>query len=96
MDRNEINKRIKSILVEDLFVADSPEGIADTAAIGSDLGLDSVGFVELATIVGELFEIKISDTDISQGHFADVQILTDFILARLKGKSATPMEVAAE
>lgn len=87
MDKKEISERIKGILVDDLFVADSPEEVKDNSELGTDLGLDSVGFVELATIVGEIFEIDVADTDVGEGHFTSVDKLTDFIHARRTAKA---------
>ncbi len=82
MERKQIIGQLKKILVEDLFVGDNADDITETKHLGTDLGLDSVGFVELATIVGETFEIKILDQDLGQGYFATVDKITDFILAR--------------
>lgn len=39
MDKKEISERIKNILVEDLFVADSASEIEDEAELGTDLGM---------------------------------------------------------
>ena len=83
MEKKEISDRIKSLLVEDLFLADSVDEISGSAELGTDLGMDSIGFVELATLVGEVFEIKVADTDIGDGHFTSVDKLTEFVAARL-------------
>lgn len=83
MKKKEISDRIKILLVEDLFLADSADEISGSAELGTDLGMDSVGFVELATLVGEVFQIKVAETDISDGHFTSVDKLTEFVAARL-------------
>lgn len=49
---------------------------------------DSVGFVELATIVGEIFEIQVSDSDVGEGHFTTVKSLTDFVFSRKTEKAS--------
>lgn len=79
MEKNEIIQRLKTMLVEDLFVADQVDDIDIDGELDNDLGLDSVGFVELATLVGETFDIKISDADIGEGHFTTVSRLATFI-----------------
>lgn len=89
MEKKEISDRIKNVLVEDLFVADSVSEVGDKDELGTDLGMDSVGFVELATIVGEIFEIKVNDTDVGEGHFQTVEKLTDFVHSRVHAQSAT-------
>ena len=83
MNKGEISDRIKRMLVDDLFLAGSTDEVADEADLGSDLGLDSVGFVELATIVGEVFQIKVTEADIGQGVCRTVQRLSDFVLSKL-------------
>nr|WP_092067873.1 acyl carrier protein [Dendrosporobacter quercicolus]NSL46821.1 acyl carrier protein [Dendrosporobacter quercicolus DSM 1736]SDL65143.1 acyl carrier protein [Dendrosporobacter quercicolus] len=89
MEKKEISDRIKSLLVEDLFLADSVDEIAGSAELGTDLGMDSVGFVELATLVGEVFGIEVADTDIGDGHFTSVDKVTEFVVLKAKwqGKS---------
>lgn len=82
MERKHIVAQLKKILVEDLFVGDTTDDIAETSHLGTDLGLDSVGFVELATIVGETFGIQILDGDLGKGHFTTVEQITDFVVAR--------------
>ena len=52
-DKETIVKELKKILVEDLFVS-IPEGeIKLEDSLSSDLGVDSVGWVELVTILEE-------------------------------------------
>jgi acyl carrier protein len=94
MEKDEIRKRIKAILVDDLFVADSVDDIGDDAKIGSDLGMDSVGFVELGTIVGEVFNFQVDDTDVGERNFDSVTSLTDFVHKRLQER-AEPLGVEA-
>ena len=88
MERKQIIGQLKKILVEDLFIGDTPDEISETSHLGTDLGLDSVGFVELATIVGETFDIKILDEDVGKGHFTTIEQITNFILARQAETSA--------
>ena len=79
MDNDEIVQRLKRILIEDLFVADSPDDINIDSSLDADVGLDSVGFVELATLVGEAFNIQISDQAVGEGHFGSLRQLSEFI-----------------
>jgi acyl carrier protein len=85
MDKEEIVQRLKRILVEDLFVADSPEDINIDNSLEADVGLDSVGFVELATLVGEAFNIEISDETVGEGHFGSLRQLSEFIHKQVAG-----------
>lgn len=83
MKKDEIIHRLKNILVEDLFVADSVDEIDIDSELGNELGLDSVGFVELGTLVGEIFNVQVTESDIATGHLTSVSRLTDFIYGRL-------------
>ena len=59
-DKETIVKELKKILVEDLFVS-IPEGeIKLEDSLSSDLGVDSVGWVELVTILEEKYGIEIT------------------------------------
>ncbi|MGY4304489.1 acyl carrier protein [Bradyrhizobium sp. USDA 4369] len=86
MENDEIVQRLKRILVDDLFVADSPDDIGLDSALEADVGLDSVGFVELATLVGEAFNIEISDETVGQGHFGSLRQLSQFIRSQVASR----------
>lgn len=79
MKKDEIIQRLKNVLVEDLFIADSADEINIDAELGNELGLDSVGFVELGTLVGEIFNVQVTESDIAAGHLTSVNRLADFI-----------------
>src|SRR5207302_8202905 len=62
-DKETIVKELKKVLVEDLFVS-IPEGeIKLEDSLSSDLGVDSVGWVELVTILEEKYGIEITGED---------------------------------
>lgn len=90
MDRAQLLSQLRRILVDDLFVGMPSEEIKETHELGSDLGLDSIGFTELATIVGDLFKVEAGDKEIGEGHFATLKTLCDFILgqAQKQGQAA--------
>ncbi len=79
---DEVQKRLKRILIDDLFIEVPEDQIKPDNSITTDLGLDSIGFVELATIVRERFNISIDDKDLTSGHFATIQSLSEYILSR--------------
>ena len=60
MDRSEIAKRAKEILVEGLRLEIEPEDIVDSEAIfGEGLGLDSIDALEFVVLVEEEFDIAV-------------------------------------
>jgi acyl carrier protein len=78
----EVEQQLKRILVEDLFCEVPEDEIKPDNSIATDLGLDSIGFVEFATIIRERFNIEIDDKDLTSGHFATIKSLSEFILSR--------------
>ena len=57
--KEQIAAELKKILVEDLFVEIPIEKMKDTDSLSSDIGLDSVGQIELVSIIEERYGIKV-------------------------------------
>jgi acyl carrier protein len=90
MDRDEIKRSLKRLLIDGLRLQDlRPDDIEDAAPIFVDgLGLDSVDALELVVLVEEKFNIQIPDEDVGKRAFASIEALTDFVsteLARVDG-----------
>jgi acyl carrier protein len=88
MERAELQDQLRKILVDDLFVAVPAEEIQPQDELGPKLGLDSIGFIELATIVSDQYHIKADENDVAEGHFTTLEKVCDFILARRSGSRA--------
>ena len=82
MDKQSVMQQLKSVLTEDLFVAVPVDQIKETDSISNDLGLDSVGFVELSTIISEKYGIQVEDSALADGHFATLAVLYDYMVSR--------------
>jgi acyl carrier protein len=90
MDRDEVKRSLKRLLIDGLRLQDlRPDDIQDAAPIFVDgLGLDSVDALELVVLVEEKFNIQIPDEDVGKRAFASIEALTDFVsteLARVDG-----------
>jgi acyl carrier protein len=57
--KEEVTTELKKILVEDLFVEIPTEKMKDTDSLSTDIGLDSVGQIELVSIIEERFGLKV-------------------------------------
>ena len=80
MNRNEIAKRAKEILVEGLRLEIEPGDIVDSDAIfGEGLGLDSIDALEFVVLLEEEFDIALPDEDVAKAALASIDALTDFI-----------------
>jgi acyl carrier protein len=82
-DKETIVKDLKQILVEDLFVSIPENEIKLDDALGEDLGVDSVGFVELIAMVEDKFAIQISENEAASGNLRTLDRLSDVILAKI-------------
>lgn len=74
-----IEDDLRDILIADLFVEFEKERILSTHSFRQDLGIDSLGFVELKEQVERRFGIVISEDDFTPENFATVASLTSLI-----------------
>lgn len=70
---------LRDILIEDLFVELPKDKILSTYSFRQDLGIDSLGFVELREQAEKRFRIVISDEDFTPENFATISSLTSLI-----------------
>lgn len=91
LNREELKKRLKVLLIEGLKLEDKrPDDIDDAAPIFVDgLGLDSIDALELVVLIEEHFHVTIPDEDVGQMAFASIEALADFI-AQNQGALAPP------
>lgn len=83
-DRAGILQRVQSELAR-LLKLESPDAIAEATKLGEDLGVDSLGMVDLVIVIEEAFQVKLSsDTDLSKVRTVGdmVDLLQDLIAAR--------------
>ena len=85
MDRNELKRSLKQLLIEGLRLQDlRPDDIEDGAPIFVEgLGLDSVDALELVVLVEEKFNIEIPDEDVGKRAFASIDALTEYVSGEL-------------
>ena len=74
-----IEDYLRDILIEDLFVEFEKDRILPTYSLRQDLGIDSLGFVELREQVEKRFSIVISDDDFTPENFSTLSSLTSLI-----------------
>jgi acyl carrier protein len=76
---NDIDRAIASILVTDLFVEVPEDRITPDDRLRGDLGLDSLGFVELRVQCENTFGITISDDDFTPENFTSIRTIADLV-----------------
>ncbi|MCO5994308.1 acyl carrier protein [Actinoallomurus rhizosphaericola] len=81
----QIEDTIKEILVTKIYVEVSPDEISLGDHFHRDLGVDSLGFVELRSEVEEQFGIVVPDDDFTPDNFMSLETLVAYIE---KGRAA--------
>ena len=89
MNTDDAKTMLKKIMIDELFIEIPEAKIKDDDAIGTDLGLDSVGYVELATILRERLGVPIKESDVTSGAFATIGSLAEFIVSSSEMKCPT-------
>jgi acyl carrier protein len=74
-----IEDRLRDILIEDIFVELDRDRILPTASLRQDLGIDSLGFVELKAQLERRFCIAISEDEFTPENFSTIASLADLI-----------------
>jgi acyl carrier protein len=76
--------KLRSALVNDLFVELPAEKIGLDDGLQTVVGLDSIGFSELRILCERKFNVQIEDADYSPDNFSSVRRLANLVL-RLQG-----------
>lgn len=74
-----IEETIKDILVTKIYVELNPNDISADDHFHRDLGVDSLGFVELRASVEDQFGITVTDEEFTPDNFMSVGTLRDFV-----------------
>ncbi len=74
-----IENHLKDILIKDLYIEHEKNKILPTHSFRNDLGVDSIGFVELKSQVEKQFSIVIHDDDFTPDNFSTISSLTELI-----------------
>ncbi|WP_084908279.1 acyl carrier protein [Burkholderia ubonensis] len=81
-----IENSLKDILIEDLYVEVEKDKILSTHSLRQDLGVDSLGFVELKDQIEKRFKVVIDDDAFTPENFSTIATLASLIHA-LNGAS---------
>ncbi|MBP5320250.1 MAG: acyl carrier protein [Kiritimatiellae bacterium] len=83
MDATTIERKLKEMIVERLFLQVSPDEMETDASLIDRYGVDSVCLLELVVGLEDAFGIVIEDSDFDVRNFISVAALRDFVMARL-------------
>lgn len=82
MNKTEIENRLKSMIIDRLFLPISVDELAAEASLIDDHGVDSVSLLELVVGLEDEFGIQIEDGDFDVRNFESVAALASFVAAR--------------
>ena len=78
--RNELEKRVRTLIVRRLKLEIPPDEIQIEAPLfGEGLGLDSIDALELVVGLEQEFSIEIPDADVGKKVFASVRSIADYV-----------------
>jgi len=83
MDNATIEDKLRTMIVDRLFLPVKPEEIPVDVSLMDAYGVDSVSLLELVVGLEEAFGIRLEDGDFNVQHFVTVAALRDFVRARL-------------
>lgn len=80
---DDIESRLKTMIVERLFMRITPEELDAQKSLIDEYGIDSVSLLELVVGLEEEFGIVVADEDFSVRHFESVDKLAEFVRGKL-------------
>lgn len=86
MNDSDIERTIESILITDLFVEVPADRMSYDDQLRGNLGLDSLGFVELRVQCENTFGVTISDAEFTPENFTSIRSVADLVRS-LRGGS---------
>lgn len=78
-----IEERLKKMIVERLFMTIAPEGIDAGKSLIDAYGVDSVSLLELVVGIEEEFGIEVGDEDFDVASFQSVDALKAFVKGKI-------------
>jgi acyl carrier protein len=84
---DDVVKKLKSLLISDLFVEQPEHAIGLDDGLQSVLGVDSLGFLELKLLCEQHFGVAIADREFNDTNFSSVRRIADLVM-RLRESAA--------
>jgi acyl carrier protein len=85
VDRNEVLERVINIVKRHAVF--NQEKVTEESRIRRDHGIDSIKMVELVVDLEEEFNIEVDSASLSFENFANIGIITDFIIRKMTGSN---------
>ena len=90
-DEKRVEDQLKEMIVERLFLAVTPEEMADSDILMEKFEIDSVRLFEIVIGLEEVFDISLEDDEFSIERFESVNAIADLVRDKLAGpKDGSP------
>ena len=83
MTPQDIETKLRSMIVDRLFLTVDPAEIPADASLVNDYNVDSVNLLELVVGLEEEFGLELDGGDFNTAHFGSITALRDFVAARM-------------
>jgi acyl carrier protein len=77
-----VEDRLKTMMVERLYMQVAPEEIANDKSLINEYGVDSVSLLELVVGIEEEFGVAVGDDEFDVAHFETVDALAFFVRSK--------------
>jgi acyl carrier protein len=80
-----LRTKLKEIIIDVTHSSDEVEDIEDCDFLVDDLGVDSLGMINLVAILEREFNIKIPNSEVTLKNFKSVELLSGYIGSKITG-----------
>ena len=85
MNADELKTKLKEIIIDVTHSSDEVVDIEDTDFLVDDLGVDSLGMINLVARLEEQFSIEIPQSEVTLQNFKSIELLGKYIGSKLTG-----------
>ena len=85
MTDNELKTKLKEIVIDITHSSDEVEDIEDGDFLVDDLGVDSLGMINLVARLEKQFSIEIPQSEVTLQNFKSIELLGKYIGSKLTG-----------
>ena len=87
MNETGLKTKLKEIVIDVTHSSDEVEDIEDADFLIDDLGVDSLGMINLIAILEREFNIKIQNAEVTLQNFKSIELLSRYIGSKITGLS---------
>ncbi len=85
MNETGLKTKLKEIVIDVTHSSDEVEDIEDADFLIDDLGVDSLGMINLIAILEREFNIKIPKAEVTLQNFKSIELLSRYIGSKITG-----------